>query len=63
MPKTFPLYLIPYFFLVSSLELFLLSYDQKSLMKPNTFDAKLSPSSHYTFILSIILSCSSFAYI
>ncbi len=31
-------------------------------MKPNTFDSKPSPSSYYTFILSIILSCSLFAY-
>ena len=33
-----------------------------SLMKPDIFDSKSSPSSCYTFILSIILSCSSFAY-
>ena len=31
-------------------------------MKPNTFNSKPFPS-YYTFILSAILSCSSFAYI
>ena len=57
------LLLFPYFFPINSLKLFLLSYDQESLMKPDTFEAKPSPSSCYIFILSVILSCSSFAYI
>ena len=52
----------PYFFPVSSLKLFPLSHNQKSLMKPDTFDTKPSPSSCYTSILSNILLCSSFAY-
>ena len=51
----------PISFPFSSLKLFLFSYDQKSLMKPDTFDSKPFSSSCYTFILSIILSCSSFA--
>ena len=40
-----------------------LSYNQKSLMKPDTFDSKPSPSSYYTFIHSVVLSCFLFAYI
>ena len=31
-------------------------------MKPDAFDSKRSPSSCYTFLLSVILSCSSFAF-
>ena len=41
----------------------LIRYDQKSLMNTDTFDSKPSPSFSYTFILYIILLCSSFAYI
>ena len=51
-----------YFFPIRSLKLFPLSYNQKSFMKPDTFDSKHSPSSCNTFIFSIILSCSWFAY-
>ena len=60
MPKSLPRHPFPYLIPVSSLKLFPLSYDQKSLMKSDTFDSKPSPSSCYTFILSVILSCSSF---
>ena len=62
MVKTLSLLPFPYFYPISSLKLFSLSHNQKSLMKPDTFDSKPSPSYCYTFILSIILSCSSFAY-
>ena len=55
--------LFPGFFPVSSLKSFQLSYNQKSLMKPDTFDLKSPLSSCYTLILSVILLCSSFAYI
>ena len=53
----------PYFFPVTSVKLFSLSYNQKSLMKPCAFDSKPSSSSWYTFIHSVILSSPSFAYI
>ena len=52
----------PYFFSINPLKLFPLSYNQKSLMKHDIFDPKPSPSSCYTLILSIILSCSALAY-
>ena len=51
--------LFPYFFSVSSLKLFPLSFDQKSLLKPDTFDSKPSFSVN-TFTLSVILSYSPF---
>ena len=44
MLKPLPHHLFLYFFPISSLELFPLSYDQKSLMKLDTFDPVLLPT-------------------
>ena len=63
MPKPFSLHPFFYFFPISSLKLFPLSYYQKSLMKSDTFDSKSSPSSSYTYNSAGILSCSYFAWI
>ena len=48
-PPTFSLFLSRQLTKIISL-----SYNQKSLMKPDTFDSKPSPSSCYAFILSIV---------